>query len=45
MVVQNLLLSLVKEFGKTMVLITHDRAFSARAARVLRLEHGVLKVV
>lgn len=42
LIVQNLLFSLVKEMGKTMVLITHDHVFSAKADRVLRLERGVL---
>jgi lipoprotein-releasing system ATP-binding protein len=38
----SLLLRLCAEEGTTLVLVTHHAGFAARAARPLRLEHGVL---
>lgn len=40
--VEELLFSLVKNHGKTLILVTHDSAVKARGDRKFRLEHGRL---
>lgn len=42
-VVQDLLLDLVTQRGKTLLLVTHDPEFARRTGRVLRLSGGVLE--
>lgn len=40
--VEDLLLSLVDTFGRTLVLVTHNRDLAARSGRILELEAGCL---
>lgn len=39
---QDLLLEMTKEFGKTVIIVTHDKAFGKRCDRALTLEKGRL---
>ena len=41
-IVEDLLFSLVEHYGKTLIIVTHDRDLASRAGRNLKLEHGVL---
>ena len=41
-VVMELLFGLVEQYGKTMLLVTHESRFTGRAQRGFTLEHGVL---
>ena len=38
--VLNLFIQTVKEFGSTLVMITHDAAIAERAGRILRIDDG-----
>lgn len=41
--VQDLLLNLVTQEGKSLLLVTHDQEFARRTGRVLRLDGGILE--
>ncbi len=41
-IVEDLLFSLVKHYGKTLIIVTHDRVLASKTERNLELEHGVL---
>ena len=39
--VKDLLFGLVKDYGKTMILVTHDSGLAAAGDRKFHLEHGI----